>query len=85
MQQVILMHSLAKECEWDLKKARQRWNPYSTIIYTDTNLNGVKSRDYFEFTRGLLWASTNRLVRPMIVPAVKTLPTVFRRIVNTLG
>ena len=34
---------------------------------------------------GLLWASTNRLVRPMIVPAVKTLPTVFRRIVNTLG
>ena len=43
------------------------------------------TRSYRILAGGLLWASTNRLVRPMIVPAAKTLPSVFSRIVNTLG
>lgn len=43
------------------------------------------TRSYRILAGGLLWASNNRLVRPMIVPAAKTLPSIFSRIVNTLG
>ncbi len=43
------------------------------------------TRSYRILAGGLLWASNNRLVRPMIVPVAKTLPSVFTRIVNTLG
>lgn len=43
------------------------------------------TRSYRVLAGSLLWASSNRLVRPMIVPAAKTLPSVFSRIVNTLG
>lgn len=43
------------------------------------------TRSYRVLAGGLLWASSNRLVRPLIVPAASTLPSVFKRIVNTLG
>ena len=43
------------------------------------------TRSYRILAGGLLWASTNRIIRPMIVPTAKTLPSVFSRIVNKLG
>jgi flavin-dependent dehydrogenase len=43
------------------------------------------TRSYRILVTGLLWASSNHLVRPLIVPAASTLPSVFRKIVNTLG
>jgi len=43
------------------------------------------TRSYRWLTGGLLWASSNRRIRPMIVPSAQALPTVFRRLVNTLN
>lgn len=43
------------------------------------------TRSYRFLAGGLLWASSQRLVRPLIVPTAKTFPSVFKRIVNTLG
>lgn len=43
------------------------------------------TRSYRILAGGLLWASSNRVIRPLITPAASTLPFVFRRIVNTLG
>jgi len=43
------------------------------------------TRSYRWLAGGLLWASSNRTIRPMIVPAAQTLPSVFRRLVNTLS
>jgi flavin-dependent dehydrogenase len=43
------------------------------------------TRSYRWLTNGLLWASSNPIIRPLIVPAAQTLPSVFRRLVNTLS
>lgn len=43
------------------------------------------THSYRWLTGGLLWTSSNRIIRPMIVPAAQTLPSVFRRLVNTLA
>jgi len=43
------------------------------------------TRSYRIFAGGLLWASSNRMIRPLITPAASALPFVFRKIVNTLG
>lgn len=43
------------------------------------------TRSYRWLTKGLLWASSNRTVRPVIVPAAQALPGVFKRLVNTLN
>lgn len=43
------------------------------------------TRSYRLLAGGLLWASSQRLIRPLIVPTAQTFPRVFRRIVNTLG
>lgn len=43
------------------------------------------TRSYRILAGGLLWASSNRAIRPLITPVASTLPSVFRRIVNTLG
>lgn len=43
------------------------------------------TRSYRILAGGLLWASSNRVLRPLITPAASTLPSVFRKIVNTLG
>ncbi len=43
------------------------------------------TRSYRLLAGGLLWASSNRAIRPMIVPAAQILPSVFRRLVNTLS
>ncbi|MDO8645869.1 MAG: FAD-dependent monooxygenase [Candidatus Planktophila sp.] len=43
------------------------------------------TRSYRWLTGGLLWASSNRMVRPVIVPAAQVMPHVFNRLVNTLN
>ena len=43
------------------------------------------TRSYRLLAGGLLWVSSNRAIRPMIVPAAQILPSVFRRLVNTLS
>ena len=43
------------------------------------------TRSYRLRSGGLLWASSSRTIRPLIVPAAKRLPIVFHRIVNSLG
>lgn len=43
------------------------------------------TRSYRWLAGGLLWASSNRTIRPMIVPAAQRLPWVFRRVVDTLS
>lgn len=43
------------------------------------------TRSYRFLAGGLLWASSNRGIRPLITPTASALPFVFRRIVNTLG
>ena len=43
------------------------------------------TRSYRLLAGGLLWASSNRAIRPIIVPAAQALPSVFRRLVNTLS
>lgn len=43
------------------------------------------TRSYRVLAGGLLWASSQRLIRPLIVPTAITFPGVFRRVVNTLG
>lgn len=43
------------------------------------------TRSYRILAGGLLWASSQRVIRPLITPAASTLPFLFRRIVNTLG
>ena len=43
------------------------------------------TRSYRWLTGGLLWASSNRIIRPVIVPAAQALPPVFNRLVNTLS
>ena len=43
------------------------------------------TRSYRLLAGGLLRASSNRVIRPIIVPAAQTLPSVFRRLVNTLS
>lgn len=50
----------------------------------DANWNQI-TRSYRILAGGLLWASSNRVIRPLITPAASALPSVFRRIVNTLG
>ena len=60
----------------------------SAVVANDPNSyeaewNGI-TRSYRWLTSGLLGASSNRIIRPMIVPAAQKLPFVFRRLVNTL-
>ena len=43
------------------------------------------TRSYRFMTGGLLWASSRRAVRPLIVPAARAMPRVFTRIVNSLA
>jgi len=43
------------------------------------------TRSYRLMTGGLLWASSRRGLRPMIVPAARALPRVFNRIVDSLA
>jgi len=43
------------------------------------------TRSYRWLAGGLLWASSNRTVRPMIVPSAQVLPSVFSHLVNKLG
>lgn len=43
------------------------------------------TRSYRWLTSGLLWASSSRAIRPMIVPAAQALPPIFRRLVDTLA
>lgn len=43
------------------------------------------TRSYRILAGGLLWASSNRVIRPLITPAASSLPFVFRKIVNSLG
>ena len=43
------------------------------------------TRSYRYMTGGLLWASSRRALRPMIVPAARALPRVFNRIVDSLA
>ena len=43
------------------------------------------TRSYRWLASGLLWASSNRIIRPVIVPSAQILPSVFRRLVNTLS
>ena len=43
------------------------------------------TRSYRIRSGGLLWASSRRTIRSLIVPVAKKLPTVFRGIVNSLG
>lgn len=43
------------------------------------------TRSYRLRSGALLWASSNRVIRPMIVPAAVRLPSVFRQIVNSLS
>jgi len=43
------------------------------------------TRSYRLMTGGLLWASSRRGLRPMIVPAARALPRVFNRIVDLLA
>lgn len=42
------------------------------------------TRSYRWLTSGLLSASSNRIIRPMIVPAAQALPGIFRRLVNSI-
>lgn len=61
----------------------------SAVVANDPNAYEAEwqriTRSYRWLTSGLLWASSNRTIRPMIVPAAQTLPSVFRRLVNTLS
>lgn len=50
----------------------------------EANWNRI-TRSYRILAGGLLWASSNRVIRPLITPTAAALPPVFRRIVNTLG
>ncbi len=43
------------------------------------------TRSYRLLTGGLLWASSRRHLRPMIVPAARAMPRVFNRIVDSLA
>lgn len=43
------------------------------------------TRSYRLRTSGLLWASSNNTIRPLIVPAAEKLPFIFKGIVNSLG
>lgn len=43
------------------------------------------TRSYRWLAGGLLWASSNRTIRPIIVPSAQRLPSVFRRVVDTLS
>ncbi len=43
------------------------------------------TRSYRLLAGGLLWASSNRVIRPAIVPSAQALPPVFRLLVNTLS
>ncbi len=43
------------------------------------------TRSYRYMTGGLLWASSRRGLRPLIVPAAKAMPRVFNRIVDSLA
>jgi flavin-dependent dehydrogenase len=43
------------------------------------------TRSYRLLAGGLLWASSQRFIRPLIVPTAVAFPRVFRQIVNTLG
>ena len=43
------------------------------------------TRSYRLMTGGLLWASSRRALRPMIVPAARAMPRVFNRIVDSLA
>lgn len=43
------------------------------------------TRSYRVLAGGLLWASSQRLIRPLIVPTAATFPKVFKKVVNTLG
>lgn len=42
------------------------------------------TRSYRWLSGGLLSASSNRFIRPMIVPAARALPAVFRRLINSI-
>jgi len=50
----------------------------------EANWNRI-TRSYRILAGGLLWASSNRVIRPLITPTASALPSVFRKIVNTLG
>ncbi len=43
------------------------------------------TRSYRLRTEGLLWASSNQKIRPLIVPTAEKLPFIFKAIVNSLG
>lgn len=43
------------------------------------------TRSYRMRSGGLLWASSKRAIRPVIVPAARALPPVFRKIVRSLS
>jgi flavin-dependent dehydrogenase len=43
------------------------------------------TRSYRWLTGGLLWASSQRMLRPLIVPSARALPSVFGRIVDQLA
>lgn len=55
----------------------------SPITY-ESSWNQI-TRSYRILAGGLLAASSNRAIRPLIVPAAANLPLVFRRVVNSLG
>jgi flavin-dependent dehydrogenase len=43
------------------------------------------TRSYRWLTGGLLFAGSNRIIRPMIVPAAQALPRIYRRLIDTLA
>jgi flavin-dependent dehydrogenase len=43
------------------------------------------TRSYRWLVSGLLWVSSNRTIRPMIVPSAQVLPSVFRRVIDLLA
>ncbi len=43
------------------------------------------TRSYRFLAGGLLWAASNRVIRPVIVPSACAIPPVFRLLVNTLA
>ena len=43
------------------------------------------TRSYRWLTNGLLWTASRRALRPLIVPAASAMPTVFRRMVDSLA
>jgi flavin-dependent dehydrogenase len=43
------------------------------------------TRSYRWLTTGLVWAASNRAIRPLIVPSARAVPAVFGRVVDSLA